>query len=91
MAVADDDPDPGVVEIMQWLFSLSSNPVNKFEHYPTGGHGVEMFTVHKELPGTIVAWLGSTLGTPRSGMASSVTARASHESHFLELMDALAG
>ena len=87
LAVADDDPDPGMVEIMQWLFSLSGNPVTKFEHYPTGGHGVEMFAGHKELPGTIVAWLGSTLRTPRSGMASGATARASHESHFLELID----
>jgi dienelactone hydrolase len=38
MAVADDDEDLGVVEIMQWLFSLSSNPANKFERYPVGGH-----------------------------------------------------
>ena len=46
-----------------------------------------MFPVHKELPGTIVAWLGSTLRTPRSGLASGATARAAHESHFLELID----
>jgi hypothetical protein len=29
LAAADDDPDPGVVEIMQWLGSLSSNPSTK--------------------------------------------------------------
>jgi dienelactone hydrolase len=71
MASADDDPDLGVTEIMQWLFSLSSNPLSKFVHYSTGGHGVEMFDAHKELPGMIVAWV----------------AHSSAEANFLELID----
>ena len=87
MAVADDDDDPGVVEIMQWLFSLSSNPANKFERYPVGGHGVEMFTAHKELPGMIVDWFGTTLRGGPSAAATSASASASRASDFLELTD----
>jgi dienelactone hydrolase len=87
MAAADDDEDAGVVEIMQWLFSLSPNPANKFEHYATGGHGVEMFAAHKELPGEIVAWLGSTLSTRPGAAVASTSAPASHETRFLELLD----
>ncbi len=87
MAAADDDEDLGVVEIMQWLFSLSPNPANKFEHYATGGHGVEMFAAHKELPGEIVRWLGSTLRAGPGAAAAKGTAPASRETRFLELMD----
>jgi len=85
MAVADDDPDLGVTEIMQWLFTLSSNPVNKFVHYSTGGHGVEMFDAHKELPGMIVAWVATTL--KKHPPAAGASAPASTESIFLELID----
>ncbi len=87
MAVADDDDDPGVVKMMQWLFSLSPNPANKLEHYSVGGHGVEMFSAHKELPGMIVDWFGSTLGAGASAAATAASAPASHESNFLEAMD----
>jgi dienelactone hydrolase len=87
MAAADDDEDVGVVEIMQWLFSLSPNPANKFEHYATGGHGVEMFAAHKELPGAIVTWLGSTLSARPSAAAAKVQVPASRELRFLELLD----
>lgn len=87
MAVADDDPDPGVVEIMQWLISLSPNPGNRFERYPKGGHGVEMFDAHKELPGEIVAWFDATLAahpvTPPGKPSSQTSART----RFLELID----
>lgn len=88
MAAADDDPDPGVVEVMQWLFSLSSYPLNKFERYSAGGHGVEMFDAHKELPGEIVTWFNVTLhkaGAPVS--ASSRSRSASGEPQFLEVID----
>jgi dienelactone hydrolase len=87
MAVADDDDDPGVVELMQWLFSLSSNPTKEFQHYPVGGHGVEMFTAHRELPGMIVDWFGITLRTGRSTAATNASAPGSREPHFLELID----
>ena len=87
MAAADDDEDVGVVEIMQWLFSLSPNPANKFEHYASGGHGVEMFAAHKELPGEIVTWLGSALQARPSAAAAKASATASRETRFLELLD----
>lgn len=91
MAVADDDDDPGVVELMKWLLSLSSNPSNKFEHYAIGGHGVEMFAAHNELPGLIVEWFGTTLRTGSRATTSSTSALASHESQFLSLMDTPTG
>jgi dienelactone hydrolase len=91
MVAADDDEDFGVVEIMQWLFSLSPNPANKFEHYATGGHGADMFAAHKELPGAIAAWLGSTLSARPAVAAVKEAAPASREAGFLELLDHLGG
>lgn len=85
LAAADDDYDES--EIMQWLFSLSSNPANKFERYPVGGHGVEMFAAHKELPGMIVDWFGTTLKTAPSAAAAKASLPVSHENQFLELID----
>ena len=89
MAVADDDPDLGVTEIMQWLFTLSSNPANKFVRYSTGGHGVEMFDAHKELPGMIVAWVTTTLNKRPPAAGTSIPVSA--ESSFLELVDHAGG
>ena len=87
MAAADDDPDFGVTEIMQWLFSFSTNPLSKFVHYPTGGHGVEMFDAHKELPGMIVAWVASmTMKMPPPSAVKPVS-HSSAEATFLELID----
>ena len=102
MAAAYDDPDPGVVEIMQWLFSFSSHPLNKFEAYQTGGHGVEMFDAHKELPGEIVSFFNVTLrkaaapvrpSSPASSHAHAasetrvVVSAVTAETHFLEVID----
>lgn len=55
------DNDGGVVEIMEWLLSTSPNTGNKFQHYKSGGHGVEMFAPHPELIGMIVDWYDTTL------------------------------
>ncbi|MGB2898280.1 MAG: alpha/beta fold hydrolase [Candidatus Acidiferrum sp.] len=86
MAVADDDPDLGVTEIMQWLFTLSSNPVNKFVRYSTGGHGVEMFDAHRELPGMIVAWVATTL-KKGPAIVPRASVPVSAETNFFELID----
>jgi len=86
MAAAEDDPDPGVTEIMAWLCSLSSNPASKFVRYSTGGHGVEMFDAHKELPGMIVEWVSTELKT-RPSAPTKKPAQPSAESDFLELVD----
>jgi dienelactone hydrolase len=87
MAVADDDEDLGVVDLMQWLYSLSSNPVSKFVRYPVGGHGVEMFAAHKELPDLIADWLVKTLRTTSSNTAVNSPPPMSRETQFFELLD----
>ncbi len=90
MAVADDDEDRGVVEIMEWLYALSPNPGNKLEHYAVGGHGVEMFKAHEDLEGMIVEWFRKTLKgnaavSAKSGAAGGKT--VSKEIQFLEMTD----
>jgi dienelactone hydrolase len=62
-AVADDDEFRPTVEVMPWLFGVSSNPGNEFVHYASGGHGADMFKVHPELRGVIVDWYVTTLIT----------------------------
>jgi tetratricopeptide (TPR) repeat protein len=72
------------VELMEWLYSLSPNPGSKFVHYQTGGHGVDMFAPHKELPGMIVDWYMQTLvKTPGSAPALKVA----HTPNVLRLLD----
>jgi len=60
-AVADDDEFRATVEIMPWLFGVSSNSGKKFVHYTSGGHGADMFAVHPELRSVIVDWYVTTL------------------------------
>lgn len=72
LSAADDDQ--GAVVQMEWLYSLSPNPGSKFVHYEIGGHGVDMFGPHKDLPGMIVDWYVQTLvKTP--GKAPALKAR----------------
>jgi dienelactone hydrolase len=87
LAAADDDPDPGVVEIMHWLYDVSPDLANKFVHYSVGGHGVEMFAAHKELPGMIVEWYNATLRNSPAPPATHALAPWSAESRFLSLAD----
>jgi len=87
LAVADDDPDPGVVELMQWLYDISPDPANKFVHYSAGGHGAEMFAAHKELPGMIVDWFNATLRNLPAPPATHPLAPWSAEFRFLSLAD----
>jgi dienelactone hydrolase len=88
LAVADDDPDdPGVVEIVQWLYDISRDPANRFVRYAVGGHGVEMFAAHKELPGMIVDWFNATLRNSPAPPAAHALAPESAESRMLDLTD----
>jgi dienelactone hydrolase len=87
LAAADDDPDPGVVEIMHWLYDVSPDPANKFVHYSVGGHGVEMFAAHKELPAMIVEWFNATLRNSPAPPATHALAPWSAESRFLSFAD----
>src|SRR5271163_4908939 len=88
LAAADDDlNDPGVVEIMQWLYDVSPDPANKFVRYSTGGHGVDMFAAHKDLPAMIVDWFNATLRNSPAPPATHALAPWSAESRFLALAD----
>ena len=60
-SVADDDEFRATVDIMPWLFNVSSNAGKKYVHYATGGHGADMFAAHPELRGAIVDWFVTTL------------------------------
>ena len=48
--------DGNAVDLMKWLVGFSSNPANVFKEYATGGHGTDMFPVHKDLEPAIAAW-----------------------------------
>jgi dienelactone hydrolase len=92
MAVADDDDDRGVVEIMEWLYALSPNPANKLEHYAVGGHGVEMFKAHEDLEGMIVQWFGNTLkANPTVSAKRGAAKPVSRQIEFLEMIDQSGG
>jgi dienelactone hydrolase len=86
LATAEDDADPGVSDLMQWLSTFSTNPQTKFVRYKTGGHGVEMFAAHPELPGMIVDWVAVEVRSP-SGTAAKSSPNASPETQFLNALD----
>lgn len=86
LAAAEDDADPGVCEMMEWLATFSTNPQTKFVRYKTGGHGVEMFAAHPELPGMIVDWVGIAVH-PASVGAEKASAYASAQTRFLDALD----
>jgi dienelactone hydrolase len=86
------DDDGGAVELMQWLYSLSSNPGSKFVQYQTGGHGTDMFAAHKELPGMIVDWYVQTLvKTPGSAPATATASHRPTDTNILQLIDSPGG
>ncbi len=88
MAAADDDDDWGVVEAMQWLASTSPNASTKLIHYSVGGHGVDMFQAHPDLPGIIVDWFTATLTKSGESVTASVAAqKRPNESTFLYQLD----
>jgi dienelactone hydrolase len=60
-AAAEDDKYGRLVDTMQWLYSVSPNPASRFARYADGGHGADMFAVHKELPQVIADWFTATL------------------------------
>ena len=87
-AVADDDEFPTIVEIMQWLFSLSSNPGKQFVHYTNGGHGADMFRLHPELRGKIVDWYVTTLiKSPGKAPAAKPAWTAPRSAEVLNLIE----
>jgi dienelactone hydrolase len=88
LSAADDDG--AAVELMEWLYSLSTNPGSKFVEYPDGGHGVDMFAKHSDLPAMIVDWYVQTLvKTP--GSAPVNLARRSDKPSILKLIESPGG
>jgi dienelactone hydrolase len=82
--------DGAAVELMEWLYSLSTNPGSKFVEYPNGGHGVDIFAGHKDLPAMIVDWYVQTLvKTPGSAPANA--ARRGDPPTILKLIDSPGG
>jgi dienelactone hydrolase len=53
--------DAQAVEGMRWLLGFSSGRDNTLKEYPNGGHGTDMFAVHKDLEPAIVAWFDQHL------------------------------
>jgi dienelactone hydrolase len=86
LSAADDDQ--GAVELMEWLYALSPNPSSKFVHYQTGGHGVDMFAPHRELPDMIAEWYVQTLvKTPGEAPAVETRRTTPEEVKALNLLD----
>jgi dienelactone hydrolase len=91
-AVADDDEFPPTVAFIEWLYSLDPNPGKKFVHYANGGHGSDMFPVHRELPGMIVDWYVTTLiKTPGHAPASKDLPTIPENIATLEIIDQAGG
>ena len=88
VSAADDDEFGNAVEPMQWWFSISPNSASRFEHYATGGHGADMFAVHKELSDLIAEWFAATLTNhPASLPKTNGTALQPQVIQALELID----
>lgn len=86
LATAEDDADPGISDLMQWLATFSLNPQTNFIRYKTGGHGVEMFVAHPELPTTIVNWVAVAVRS--FNVATEKTSPyLSPETKFLDALD----
>src|SRR5206468_10655175 len=66
--------------------SFSTNPHTRFVRYKTGGHGVEIFAVHPELPATIVDWVTVAVRSPKAAPAKG-SPNASPETQFLDALD----
>ena len=87
-AVADDDEFRATVEIMPWLFGVSSNSGKKFVHYASGGHGADMFAVHPELRSVIVDWYVTTLmKTPGKALADKSSESVSQSVQMLNQIE----
>jgi len=87
-SVADDDEFPPTVQVIEWLFTITSNPGKKLLHYANGGHGADMFPVHPELPAKIVEWYTTTLiKTPGNAPRDTNTPAIPQEIYTLDLID----
>jgi dienelactone hydrolase len=86
-AVADDD-EFAAKPLIEWLYTLTSNPGKKYVDYAKGGHGADMFPVHPELMDAIVDWYVTTLiKTPGRAPVQKEVPKISAEARNLDLID----
>ena len=86
-AAADDQYNPGMIQLMQWYSNLSENPRSKFSGFKDGRHGTEIFGPHPELVGQIVEFLGDTLVTRPVDLKKPTTPRKTEVSEFFALVN----
>jgi dienelactone hydrolase len=87
-AVADNDEFPPTVQVVEWLYTVTANPGKQLAHFPTGGHGADMFKVHPELEKAIVDWYVTTLiKTPGRAPAPKDASAVPQEIRTLDLID----
>jgi len=87
-AYADDDEFTATVLAVPWLYSITADPGKKLAHYPTGGHGADIFPVHPELPRLIVDWYVTTLiTTPGRAPAPKDTWTPPQQVQVLNMID----
>jgi dienelactone hydrolase len=87
-AFADDDEFPPTVQTMQWLYALTGTPQKMLVRFAKGGHGSDMFPVHKQLPGQIVDWYVQTLvKTPGRAPVPTERPRVDDEVQVLNTID----
>jgi dienelactone hydrolase len=72
-AAADDEYNPATLDLMRWFSEISGNPRTKFEGFPNGRHGTEIFGPHPELVGDIVEFFVQTLNSRPTKVASRTT------------------
>jgi dienelactone hydrolase len=84
-AAADDEYNPGTLQLMQWMSDLSGNPRTKFSGFKDGRHGTEIFGPHSELVQQIVAFFVDTLVTSPVNLKAAVTPRMTAAYEFWTL------
>src|SRR5215467_966867 len=85
-AAADDEYNPAMLELMQWLSELSGNPRTKFSGFEEGRHGTEIFGPHPELVDQIVTFLDNALVTSLVDLKRPATPRKTPASEFFSLV-----
>jgi len=87
-SVADDDQYPFMVQFTELLYTISGGTGKKFVQYKTGHHAAEIFSVHPDLPKSIVDWYTTTLiKTPGKAPAEANAHAMPPEIHQLDVLD----
>ncbi len=85
---ADDDEFPPSILAIEWLYSITADPGKKLVHYPTGGHGADIFLAHPDMMTAITDWYVTTLiTTPGKAPATTQTVTLPPEVQILNTID----